>query len=167
MQNNPAAASVVTASFTLRTPPQFTFDNPAQWTAWLQQFEDYSFASGLYSAPEETKELPVDQFLRNGIASGPVALVPSNEGLIRMKNPKVIQSELKAATAHYNSITESGSSAREALSTFRLTSSVSETYYKCSMFATNPQTDQSTFSSHAGLLARRQHVVRKPDGVKA
>nr|XP_037280020.1 uncharacterized protein LOC119172989 [Rhipicephalus microplus] len=55
MQNNPAAASAVTASFTLRTPPQFTFDNPAQWTAWLQQFEDYSFASGLSSAPEETK----------------------------------------------------------------------------------------------------------------
>ncbi|XP_077543850.1 uncharacterized protein LOC144155975 [Haemaphysalis longicornis] len=55
MEDNPAAASAVTASFTLRTPPQFTFDNPAQWTAWLQQFEDYSFASGLSSAPEETK----------------------------------------------------------------------------------------------------------------
>ncbi|XP_077531198.1 uncharacterized protein LOC144143299 [Haemaphysalis longicornis] len=55
MQDNPAAASAVTASFKLRTPPQFTFDNPAQWTAWLQQFEDYSFASGLSSAPEETK----------------------------------------------------------------------------------------------------------------
>ncbi|XP_077536156.1 uncharacterized protein LOC144148507 [Haemaphysalis longicornis] len=55
MEDNPAAASAVTASFTLRTPPQYTFDNPAQWTAWLQQFEDYSFASGLSSAPEETK----------------------------------------------------------------------------------------------------------------
>nr|XP_037275468.1 uncharacterized protein LOC119168167 [Rhipicephalus microplus] len=55
MQDNPAAASYVTASFTLRTPPQFTFDNPAQWTVWLQQFEDYSFVSGLSSAPEETK----------------------------------------------------------------------------------------------------------------
>lgn len=43
------------SSVSLRSPPPFNFDNAGQWPAWIQQFEDFSFASGLASAAEETK----------------------------------------------------------------------------------------------------------------
>nr|XP_037272779.1 zinc transporter 5-like [Rhipicephalus microplus] len=49
----------------------------------------------LWSASTDPKEVPVDLFLRNGISSVPVALVPNNDGIIRMKNPKIIQEELR------------------------------------------------------------------------
>ncbi|KAL3190693.1 hypothetical protein MRX96_002357 [Rhipicephalus microplus] len=64
MQDNPAA---VTASFTMRTPLLFTFDNPAQWTAWLQQFEDYSFASGLSSTVGHMQPMSQEGTLRGGL----------------------------------------------------------------------------------------------------
>lgn len=39
----------------LPPPPRFNFENPGEWTQWILQFEDYSFASGLYRATDEVK----------------------------------------------------------------------------------------------------------------
>ncbi|KAH8020321.1 hypothetical protein HPB51_000638 [Rhipicephalus microplus] len=88
------------------------------------------------------KELPVDQFLRNGVASVPVALVPSNDGVIKMKNPKVIQSELKAATTHYHTITEVRQFGKGGIVCFSPDQLCVKDLLKCSMFATNPDTSR-------------------------
>lgn len=39
----------------LRPPPPFDFDNPGSWTTWLLQYEDYTFATGHYTAPPEVQ----------------------------------------------------------------------------------------------------------------
>lgn len=80
----------------------------------------------------------MDQFLRNGVASVPVALVPSNDGVIKMKNPKVIQSELKAATTHYHTITEVRQFGKGGIVCFSPDQLCVKDLLKCSMFATNP-----------------------------
>ncbi|XP_075746566.1 uncharacterized protein LOC142803999 isoform X1 [Rhipicephalus microplus] len=48
----------------------------------------------------------MDLFLRNGIFAVPVALVATNECTIRMNNLKVILAQLRAATTHFQSISE-------------------------------------------------------------
>lgn len=50
-----SSAAPIGASVSLHSPPPFNYDNAGQWLAWIQQFEDFSFASGLASAAEETK----------------------------------------------------------------------------------------------------------------
>ncbi|XP_049514083.1 uncharacterized protein LOC125941160 [Dermacentor silvarum] len=53
------AASTAAASLhgmaQLRPPPAFDFDKPSSWPTWLLQYEDYSFATGLYAAPTEVQ----------------------------------------------------------------------------------------------------------------
>ncbi|CAN7988424.1 unnamed protein product [Ixodes hexagonus] len=43
------------AAASLRSPPPFSFDDTGEWLAWLQQFEDYAFATGVHMAPDETR----------------------------------------------------------------------------------------------------------------
>lgn len=69
----------------------------------------------------------MDLFLRNGVTSVPVALVPTNDGIIRMKNPKAIQAELRSATDHFQSITEVRQFGRGVLSAFPHTRPVYKT----------------------------------------
>lgn len=92
----------------------------------------------LWSASLPSQELPVDLFLRNGISSVPVALVPSNDGIIRMKNPKMIQTELRAATTHYQSITEVRQFGKGGILCFSSDQLCVRDLLKCSVFATNP-----------------------------
>ncbi|XP_077553537.1 uncharacterized protein LOC144168417 [Haemaphysalis longicornis] len=52
----PAIAAAVAPQLTqLRPPPPFDFDNPGSWTTWLLQYEDYTFATGHYTAPPEVQ----------------------------------------------------------------------------------------------------------------
>lgn len=44
----------------VQQPPPFNFDNVAEWPAWLDEFEDYMFASGL---SERTQEAQVRSLL--------------------------------------------------------------------------------------------------------
>lgn len=92
----------------------------------------------LWSASLPPQELPVDLFLRNGISSVPVAIVPNNEGVIRMKNPKVIQAELRSATAHFHSITEVRQFGKGGILCFSSDQLCVRDLLKCSVFATNP-----------------------------
>lgn len=39
----------------LQPPPHFDFENPAAWQRWRQQFDDYSFATGLHAADDEVR----------------------------------------------------------------------------------------------------------------
>ncbi|XP_064470256.1 uncharacterized protein LOC135385008 [Ornithodoros turicata] len=39
----------------LLPPPPFDFSNTGEWPSWIQCFEDYMFAAGLYQAQEEVK----------------------------------------------------------------------------------------------------------------
>ncbi|KAH7938719.1 hypothetical protein HPB51_028762 [Rhipicephalus microplus] len=106
------------------------------------------------------KDIPVDQFLRNGIPAVPVALVPSNDGFIRMKNPKVIQAELRAVTSHFHSITEVRQFGRGGVLCFSSDQLCIQDLLKCSSFATNPVLELNvtsqlrvdvTLLSHASL----------------
>lgn len=52
----PAIAAAAAPQLTqLRPPPPFDFDNPGSWTTWLLQYEDYTFATGHYTAPPEVQ----------------------------------------------------------------------------------------------------------------
>ncbi|XP_064469924.1 uncharacterized protein LOC135384661 [Ornithodoros turicata] len=51
----PTTAAVRAGNFSMRSPQEFDFAVPAQWPLWIQQFEDFSYASGLFAATEEVK----------------------------------------------------------------------------------------------------------------
>lgn len=59
-----------------------------------------------WSASVAPQELPLEFFLRSGTGNVPVAMVPTDGGIINMKNPKTIQVELQKASTHYRQITE-------------------------------------------------------------
>lgn len=89
----------------------------------------------LWSASIPPQDLPVELFLRNGVSSVPVALVPTNDGIIRMKNPKVIQAELRSASAHYQNITEVRQFGRGGILCFSPDQPCVQDLLKCSTFA--------------------------------
>ncbi|KAH8020735.1 hypothetical protein HPB51_003223 [Rhipicephalus microplus] len=95
----------------------------------------------LWSASLPPQEIPVDQFLRNGVPAVPVALVPSNDGFIPMKKPKVVQAELRAATSHFHSITEVRQFGRGGILCFSSDQLYVQDILKCSSFTTNPAND--------------------------
>ncbi|KAH8024983.1 hypothetical protein HPB51_002397 [Rhipicephalus microplus] len=107
--------------------------------------------------------LPVDLFLRNVISSVPVALVPSNDGIIRMKNPKMIQTELRAGTTQYQSITEVTVFGKGGILCFSSDQLCVRDLLKCSVFATNPQQhQQQQQQQHAGRPSGKlSNVPRK------
>ncbi|KAG0417759.1 hypothetical protein HPB47_005376 [Ixodes persulcatus] len=43
------------AAASLRSPVSSSFDDAGEWLPWLQQFEDYSFATGMHVAPDGTR----------------------------------------------------------------------------------------------------------------
>lgn len=92
----------------------------------------------LWSASVSPQDLPVDIFLRNGITSVPVALVPTTDGIIRMKNPKTIQAELRTVTAHYQNITEVRQFGRGGIVCFSSDQPCVQDLLKCSAFASCP-----------------------------
>ncbi|KAL1483780.1 hypothetical protein MTO96_050191 [Rhipicephalus appendiculatus] len=56
----PAATSFsvpALAAAGFRSPTPFSFDDVGEWLPWLQQFEDYAFATGMQAAPDETRVL--------------------------------------------------------------------------------------------------------------
>lgn len=50
-----AAAAHSSLGAALRPPPPFDFDSPSTWPAWLLQFEDFSYATGLHTAEQEVQ----------------------------------------------------------------------------------------------------------------
>lgn len=59
-----------------------------------------------WSATVALEHLPLEKFGRNGLSIIPVALMPSDGGVIRLKNPKLIQEQLKQASALYQDISD-------------------------------------------------------------
>lgn len=47
--------SRVPGAAALLPPPPFDYSNTGEWPSWIQCFEDYMFAAGLYQAQEEVK----------------------------------------------------------------------------------------------------------------
>ncbi|XP_040072601.1 uncharacterized protein LOC115325083 [Ixodes scapularis] len=43
------------AAASLRSPAPFSFHDAGEWLPWLQQFEDYAFATGMHVAPDEAR----------------------------------------------------------------------------------------------------------------
>lgn len=62
--------------------------------------------SSAWPASLRADGIPLDLFLRSGVSSIPVALVPLGSGSIRLNNPKAIQEQLRAVTSLYQSITD-------------------------------------------------------------
>lgn len=56
----PSASTQPKIMSSVQQPPPFNFDNVAEWPAWLDEFEDYMFASGL---SERTQEAQVRSLL--------------------------------------------------------------------------------------------------------
>ncbi|XP_049268752.1 uncharacterized protein LOC125757326 [Rhipicephalus sanguineus] len=54
MANEDAPVPALAATI-LWSPAPFSFDDAGEWLPWLQQFEDYAFATGMHAAPEETR----------------------------------------------------------------------------------------------------------------
>lgn len=62
--------------------------------------------SSSWSASLSPDRLPLEAFLRSGVNSIPVALVPKDGGAIRMNNPGAVRAALQSATSLYESIGE-------------------------------------------------------------
>lgn len=92
----------------------------------------------LWSASIPPQDLPVEWFLRSGASSVPVALVPNNGGIIRMKNPKTIQSELRAISSHFQQITEVRQFGRGGILCCSPDQTCVQDLLKCTNFATQP-----------------------------
>ncbi|XP_049527280.1 uncharacterized protein LOC125947039 [Dermacentor silvarum] len=106
----------------------------------------------LWSASIPPQDLPVEWFLRSGASSVPVALVPNNGGIIRMKNPKVIQSELRAISSHFQQITEVRQFGRGGILCCSPDQTCVQDLLKCTNFATQPwvsATDEDQASKQA------------------
>ncbi|KAL1434685.1 hypothetical protein MTO96_011460 [Rhipicephalus appendiculatus] len=59
---NAAPMAALQMPISLPPPPRFNFENPGEWPQWILQFDDYSFASGLYRAADENTD--VAKFVR-------------------------------------------------------------------------------------------------------
>lgn len=59
MANVSEAASQQAAAFAgipgLHPPPSFDFADPSAWPTWIEQFEDYAFATGLHQVTDEVR----------------------------------------------------------------------------------------------------------------
>ncbi|XP_077503827.1 uncharacterized protein LOC144114149 [Amblyomma americanum] len=62
--------------------------------------------SSPWSASLSPDLLPLETFLRSGVGSIPVVLVPQDGGAIKMTNPGAVRAALQSATSHYESISE-------------------------------------------------------------
>lgn len=95
-------------------------------------------ANPAWSASLASNDLPIDLFLRSGLNSVPVALVPTNGESIRMKNPKLIQEELRNATPHYQQITEVRQFGRGGILCCSPDQACIADLLKCTIFASHP-----------------------------
>lgn len=59
-----------------------------------------------WSASLPASSLLLEAFKRQGVESIPVALVPADDGVIRGKNSKLLQEQLKLVSQHYMTISE-------------------------------------------------------------
>lgn len=59
-----------------------------------------------WSASRPTESVPLECFLRNGVNTLPVALVPTDGGSIRLTESESFQEELRAITEHFIDISE-------------------------------------------------------------
>lgn len=53
MANNPDATFAGVPG--LQQPSSFDFADPSAWSTWIEQFEDYAYATGLYQATDEVR----------------------------------------------------------------------------------------------------------------
>ncbi|XP_064477846.1 uncharacterized protein LOC135391507 [Ornithodoros turicata] len=60
MAKQSTASTVSCAPFAVRQPEAFNFDNAVEWESWIQEFDDYRYASGL---SERTSEAQVRTLL--------------------------------------------------------------------------------------------------------
>lgn len=94
--------------------------------------------SFLWTASLPNNDIPIEAFLRSGIHSVPVALVPTNGGYIRVKNPKVTQEELRKATPHFQSITDVRQFGRGGILCCSPDQTCVSDLLQCQMFANHP-----------------------------
>lgn len=94
--------------------------------------------ASLWSASISPQDLPLELFLRDGNRSVPVALVPTNGGFIRMKNPKAIQTELRAIAPHSLLITEVRQFGRGGILCCSPDQACIQDLLKCTTFASHP-----------------------------
>lgn len=59
-----------------------------------------------WAASIRPQDLPVETLKRSGVTCIPVALVPVSGGAIRLKNPRIVQAALRAATERFEQISE-------------------------------------------------------------
>ncbi|CAN8023738.1 unnamed protein product [Ixodes persulcatus] len=59
------------AAASLRSPAPFSFGDAGEWLSWLQQFEDYSSATGMHVAPDETRVAWVHGHASSSVRSCP------------------------------------------------------------------------------------------------
>lgn len=79
----------------LRPPPEFNFDTPSAWPTWLLQYEDYSYATGLYAA------IPEVQVRSMLYCMGPQARVILASTTLGEADFKDVAAVKQAFTAHF------------------------------------------------------------------
>lgn len=60
----------------------------------------------VWEASLSSSDLPLDAYLKNGLSSIPVALVPNDGSVIRLNKVKLMQENLRAASERYQDITD-------------------------------------------------------------
>ncbi|XP_072146225.1 uncharacterized protein [Dermacentor andersoni] len=79
-------------------PPQlFDFHNAADWPSWIEEFEDYSFASGLSEKKEEIQVRTLLYTMGRKAREIPRSLAVKDEGL---KTFKVVKAKFEAYFVH-------------------------------------------------------------------
>lgn len=94
--------------------------------------------SSPWSASLQNDDLPLDLFLRSGVSSIPVALVPLGGASIRLNNPKATQEQLHAVTPNYQSITDVRQFGRGGIVCRSPDQACVADLLKCSSFASVP-----------------------------
>lgn len=92
----------------------------------------------LWTASLHSDDLPIDLFLRSGVSSVPVALVPLGGHFIKLNNPKAIQEHLHAVTPNYQSITDVRQFGRGGIVCRSPDQACVKDLLKCSSFASIP-----------------------------
>lgn len=95
-------------------------------------------AYSAWSASLYNSDLQIDIFLRSGLKSVPVALVPTNGESIHMKNPKIIREEPRKISDYYQMITEVRQFGRGGILCCSPDQACITNLLKCTTFASNP-----------------------------
>ncbi|KAH8025244.1 hypothetical protein HPB51_005440 [Rhipicephalus microplus] len=87
-----AIVPAVVGAFDCTAEPSMPVSGPGQGSPW--------------SASRPAESVPLECFLKNGVSSLPVALVPTDGGAIRLSETEVFQEELRNISGHFLDISE-------------------------------------------------------------